>query len=707
MNNKILLFGSLALTFILIVVVLITQKNEDIKTTSPIIENEKKQEIVNLPKLEEQNYKILNDRIVKLTKQLNVLRSNDSSLINAEYQKISKELEQLQAKNEQLEALNNELNGKLSNGKIVNISGKNGYEERFEKLSEELATYKSENDSLKLALNDKENIVNNLNSLINTLSNQKQMNEFEHDNIARKLQTELEKANVKIEANKKNYSDIIKENEILKQRIESLAGLENTNTELSKVNNELSLKNIELSQELKAISKLNSYLKNNKNSDIAMLNLDNKNLQVKLEDAKTSILKINQEKEDLQTKLNEMKEFEKQNEKLKNELFQTKLEFEKYKSDNAINMKELSEKNQISLDKINKEMIAVNDMNAKLKTNLEKSEMTLKNLQFKNNELELDLKNKEKIINENSQKFIKESENLKTALAKNEELKDKLDSIQKEKLDLSTQISNINAEFLTYKNESLNNQKQNITKLEQKLKDSLKSYDELNARYLSLKEDNATREIKLKIAENDKLALENEIEQLKLTIQNDKNPEKVIALEEEKNNLLNRINDLNLKILNNYNKDNSELAIKKEKILELEKKLELAQKNSSFNTENLKLLETFTCDDVRAGTTNLSKACELGLDKLLAKYDNSYLFEITPIIDNGGFKSLSVIDGTHMASDEVRRLTRLANFGLSKDRVKSAAEYVKSKIKNALVISSLEAQYSNNNKKGFLIRVYK
>ncbi|MBZ8006986.1 hypothetical protein AVBRAN9334_02320 [Campylobacter sp. RM9334] len=686
--------------------------SKDTKTNQtpikPQVKIEQKQQTkqVQLPKLEEQNYKILNDRIVKLTKQIESLKNSNTKA--NEIENLYQEIEKLKIQNEQLETKNNELVHRLNNESLlVNENSKNSYQQMIDKLNEDLANYKSENDSLKLSLNDKENAVKNLNSLLGTLSNQKQMDEFEHDNLARKLQDELDKANAKIIANQKNYTDVVKENDILKQRVKNLGNLESVNAELSKVNNELNLKNLELSKEIKAASKLNDELKSNNNSDFVKLNLDNKNLQAKLDDAKTSILKLNQVKNDLEQKLDNLKNIEKQRDELKNEVFQAKLELEKSKNEQTKVIKDLSDKSQNSLDNLTKELNKVNESNAKLQDKNTKNEIALKDMQLKNKELELDSKKKEKDLSETIAKLQKIDEQLKASNANNMDLKTKLDNLQKEKIELTTQLNKINNEFLNYKNDSLSNKQNDVKDLNNKLYESSKAYDELNVKYIALKEEYAAKELDNNKAKQENKTLLDEIEQLKLTISKDTNSERVLALEEEKDKLLKQLNEINIKTLNNYNQENSELIAKKEKIQELEKKLELAQKGSSLNTNSLKLQDTFVCDDIKSGVIGLSKTCSLELDKFLAKYNQNYLYEITPIIDDSGFKSLSAIDGVHMASKEVQRLTRLANFGLSKDRTKSAASYIKSKIPNALISSSLEPEYSKDNKKGFILRVYK
>ncbi|MBZ7986024.1 hypothetical protein AVANS14531_06725 [Campylobacter sp. Cr9] len=683
-------------------------KKEEVVNTKPVETKIEEQKTTNikLPKLEEQNYKILNDRIVKLTRQLESIKNSSTNA--DEIKNLYQEIEKLKTHNEQLETKNNELVHRLNNESLlVNENNKISFQQMIDKLNEDLANYKSENDSLKLSLNDKENAVKNLNSLLGTLSNQKQMDEFEHDNLARKLQDELDKANAKIVANQKNYTDVVKENDVLKQRVKNLENLESVNTELSKTNNDLNLKNLELSKEIKAANKLNEELKSNNNSDFVKLNLDNKNLQAKLDDAKTSILKLNQVKDDLEQKLSGLKNIEKQRDELKNEVFQAKLELEKTKNEQTKAIKELSDKNQKSLDNLTKELNKVSETNVKLQEKNTKTEVALKDIELKNKDLELNIKKKEKDLNEALAKLNKIDNEFNTTNSNNKDLKAKLDTLQKEKIDLTTQLNKINNEFLKYKNDSLNNKQNDIKSLNDKLFESSKAYDELNAKYIALKEDLTAKELELNRNKQEKTSLENEIEQLKLAISKDTNSEKVIALEEEKDKLLKQLNELNLKTLNNYNQENNELIAKKEKIQELEKKLELAQKGSSLNTASLKLQDTFICDDIKSGVIGLSKTCSLALDKFLSKYNQNYLYEITPIIDDSGFKSLSAIDGVHMATKEVQRLTRLANFGLSKDRTKSAANYIKSKVPNALISSSLEPEYSKDNKKGFILRVYK
>lgn len=62
----------------------------------------------------------------------------------------------------------------------------------------------------------------------------------------------------------------------------------------------------------------------------------------------------------------------------------------------------------------------------------------------------------------------------------------------------------------------------------------------------------------------------------------------------------------------------------------------------------------------------------------LSRYDNSYFFEVTPIVDNGGFASLKLIKSKKVGVEdsEIDRITGLANIGLGKARAKAGGDLV-------------------------------
>lgn len=524
----------------------LNKNNQEIKKVANNNVTEKKIER-QISKLDSQNYEFLNDKIVTLTKQVEILKKNNTNDIKKEFEKLYAELDKLKISNEQLVLENNE----LKDGK-----SKKSYEKQIEELSDEIKKYKQDIDGLNLNLNEKENTINNLNLEISKL-NKKELDIAEYDKNIKKLQSDLDNEKNKAKENQNALSDITKENLELKNKVEKLSQLDKNN------------------------DKINA------------LSLENQNLTSQINEANALIDELKKSNSDLNTKINSFDNFEKERDELKNTIFMTKLELEKYKSKE----KEYNTKNEQESENINE----------------------------KNQNLLSQLKEKD--------------EKISTIVMENESLKKQIDSIKQEQNIKQSQIS----DSKETSNEMI----------------SLKSYNELNEKFNNLQNELTNKDL-----------------------ENQKNKQEILSLE-------NKIKILN-ENLNSSSDNNTKVAT-----------------NVELNTKNLQLKDTFTCDDIKIGTSKISSTCALELDKFLSKYNENYLYEITPIIDNSGFKSLSVIDGIHMDSNEVKRLTRLANFGLSKDRTKSAAEYIKSKVPNALISSSLEPEYSKDNKKGFILRVYK
>jgi len=107
---------------------------------------------------------------------------------------------------------------------------------------------------------------------------------------------------------------------------------------------------------------------------------------------------------------------------------------------------------------------------------------------------------------------------------------------------------------------------------------------------------------------------------------------------------------------------------------------------------------------------SISSTCKAKVDKFLNQYNENDFFEIIPIVGTGGFASLNLIKRKSklgIADGEIERLTGLANLGLGKHRAKEAGWLIKEKFGNNAKISYTVYNIEAQNKRGFVIRVYK
>lgn len=172
-----------------------------------------------------------------------------------------------------------------------------------------------------------------------------------------------------------------------------------------------------------------------------------------------------------------------------------------------------------------------------------------------------------------------------------------------------------------------------------------------------------------------------------------------------KNNAIHSKN-INNTVLNKY----------KNKIASLEKSLkstkeELSVKSKTPETKRkLVVADSVECDDMNFGNSILSTTCKNKVDKFLSSNGDTNYFEIIPIIDTGGFKTLKLIKSKSnlgIADSEIDRLSDLANLGLGKYRAKEAGVYLDEKLGEFAKISYAVYNVEAENKRGFVIRAYK
>lgn len=125
--------------------------------------------------------------------------------------------------------------------------------------------------------------------------------------------------------------------------------------------------------------------------------------------------------------------------------------------------------------------------------------------------------------------------------------------------------------------------------------------------------------------------------------------------------------------------------------------------------QKLSLLDKVSCTDMGTGTNAISSTCKQNVQEFLAKYDDSHLFEVAPIVDNGGFASLKLIKSKKVGVEdtEIDRISGLANIGLGKARAKAGGELISGQLGESAKISYALSNIEMDKARGFEIRVYK
>lgn len=125
--------------------------------------------------------------------------------------------------------------------------------------------------------------------------------------------------------------------------------------------------------------------------------------------------------------------------------------------------------------------------------------------------------------------------------------------------------------------------------------------------------------------------------------------------------------------------------------------------------QKLMVVDKITCTDMGTGVNALSDTCKQSVQAFLSKYDDSYLFEVAPIVDNGGFASLKLIKSKKVGVEdtEIDRISGLANIGLGKARAKAGGELIEAKFGESAKISYALSNIEQDKARGFQIRVLK
>ena len=147
-----------------------------------------------------------------------------------------------------------------------------------------------------------------------------------------------------------------------------------------------------------------------------------------------------------------------------------------------------------------------------------------------------------------------------------------------------------------------------------------------------------------------------------------------------------------------------------EKIVQLQKELD-KERNKEVENKGFskKLLASIECDDLPSGAKEATSTCKKKVEEFLSSYGKNNFFEVSPIIDDGGFATLKKVadeKSLNIPQSEIERLTRLSNIGLGKDRALSGGQLVSEIIGEDAFISYSPQSVVKSKKRGFVIRVY-
>ncbi|AFL68582.1 hypothetical protein [Sulfurospirillum barnesii] len=134
-----------------------------------------------------------------------------------------------------------------------------------------------------------------------------------------------------------------------------------------------------------------------------------------------------------------------------------------------------------------------------------------------------------------------------------------------------------------------------------------------------------------------------------------------------------------------------------------------SKENAPRSNEPLNYIAQINCEDMGTGVDALSEKCKTDIKSFLSRYDRSYFFEITPIVDNSGFASLALLKTKKVGIEEseIERISALANIGLGKARAKAGGELVTSYVGEGAKISYALSNIEQAKARGFQIKVYR
>ncbi len=641
--------------------------------------------------------KNLQDRISYLENENMVLATDKSELLKiVEYEKSKNSTEQKSLLSNNLEKINeaekqhyqniSELTRKINDLHKENIDLSQKLNQKEESYKNSIEAMKKQIDEEKKALSDREKEMDSMYqekvASINGLSKSKQQQINELQN---KLKSQYSSSVVKL--GKKDQRISLLQNKINDLMIEKNSILTKNSQEIMKLEREHS----------KKLQEFNKIVKNSTHES-DLIKEEYKKTSERVKKKYTNLLKTKTDEID---KLKQKLEKERQNSvMILSNSEQAIMEKEKMLDKRVTTIKE---QNRVKVEE--------------LKRKIADLENELKSVENSKKIVSLELKNKEKKILLDNDKILQLQDKIKmfeykkrnidtevnTLVLKNEKKHNKNYKILNEKialleLEAKSIIDNNKKVLSTLSNEKielidkLNSAREENTKKENEI-DKLKKNIEL----IEKKKD------ELELSEQDKLSsIRKSFDNLKATVSL-KEKEYVNAIYQLKSLLKEKEDKLKLR-----EKDKLKLGKYIREITALKKTIKKLDSNK--RSSKLKQLGKVECSDMVSGNFKISPTCKAKVDKFLSKYNDTYYFEVIPIVGTGGFASLNKVQRDKrlgIPDSEIKRLTRLSNIGLGRDRAKEGGWLIREKFGDNVNISYTVYSIKSKDKRGFVIRVYR
>lgn len=671
----------------------------------------------------------LKTRNQKLTIEIDSFKNRQKYLIS------SKELKKKEDKNAE--------NYKILNDKIVQLKldKKNIYEEAKKKieLMQEVVKEKA-NQIAQEESKTKDEFASMSAKVKNLTKENTELKKFQSNNIAKielkkanqnlddalKMVDLLKKQNSELSKNKEQFQSkmtlLTKNDEKLSETLEKVASLESLNNELKKENESLKSanSNIKTTNQKDLVEFKDRFEKTNRELKDTLEELARlKTEKIEFSKTKTALQKEN----DLLKRAGEdgIQKYKTSYEKANSELDKTKTKLASV---------------QKQIESLNKEKAELQAKNISAKS---VNQNVLKEVKVRYNDAMKNIKELEGKLTAQSEKFA----NLQSAKKILDEKYALLEKKKSSKLDVfKTRFERANEDLkdsqdkiMSLRDEiiALENEKKNIEKSSKKILEDTKT--DYQQKLVKFGKDYTSAQEK---ANKTIASLNEKIAKLKATATTSKSSpntdELQTKLEITTNNLRNRVAEVmalkneietlkgnskmpNISEFDNLKNQITELNLQKES---LQKELEDAKKKQSLKVtiggvanapskpSKLVLKDSIECDDLPVGRNNPTNKCITKVNAFLSKYGASNFYEVVPIVDDGGFASLKKVQRSKLKipKREIKRLTRLSNLGLGKDRAAGGGKLIKARFGDLARISYAVENISKAKKRGFVIRVY-
>jgi len=116
--------------------------------------------------------------------------------------------------------------------------------------------------------------------------------------------------------------------------------------------------------------------------------------------------------------------------------------------------------------------------------------------------------------------------------------------------------------------------------------------------------------------------------------------------------------------------------------------------------------KTYTCKSFQKGSINVPASCKKALYKFLDRYKkDAKEFELIGMVDETEFKLIQSLEDVY-GTDEVTRVKKYVQVGLSRQRVIETTWLVKERLKKSIKVGAVNYTVYSGNKRGFVIRAY-